>query len=174
MDVIGKLRKLIDDRGWTTYHFSKVCGLPEATTGNVFRRGTVPTIGTLEIMCQGLGITLAQFFTDESENDLIEVTPDMKEIACKRAHSHGLFRGWDSVKMLAATLSMRTALIATALNLIRYILTISLPHVRLFRISSSDLKRLEQPRRQSSLKGSNLKSLMPTLKQWVRMAMRLM
>ena len=80
MDVIGKLRKLIDDRGWTTYHFSKVCGLPEATTGNVFRRGTVPTIGTLEIMCQGLGITLAQFFTDESENDLIEVTPDMKEI----------------------------------------------------------------------------------------------
>lgn len=77
MDVIGKLRRMIDERGWSTYRFSKECGLPEATIGNVFRRNTVPTIGTLEIMCQGLGITLAQFF---SEGDTIEVTPELKDI----------------------------------------------------------------------------------------------
>jgi len=72
MDTIGKLRKMIEDRGWSTYRFSKECGLPEATIGNVFRRNTVPTIGTLEIMCQGLGITLSQFFC---EGEMIEVTP---------------------------------------------------------------------------------------------------
>ena len=77
MDVIGKLRQMIDERGWSTYRFAKECGLPEATIGNIFRRNTVPTIGTLEIMCQGLGITLAQFF---SEGEMIEITPELKEI----------------------------------------------------------------------------------------------
>ena len=77
MDVIGKLRQMIDERGWSTYRFAKECGLSEATLGNVFRRNTVPTVGTLEIMCHGLGITLAQFF---SEDDMIEVTPELREI----------------------------------------------------------------------------------------------
>lgn len=77
MDTIGKLRKMVEERGWSTYHFSKECGLPEATIGNVFRRNTVPTIGTLEIMCQGLGITLSQFFC---EGEMIEVTPELREI----------------------------------------------------------------------------------------------
>ena len=77
MDTISKLRKMTEDRGWSTYRFAKECGLPEATIGNVFRRNSVPTIGTLEIMCKGLGITLAQFF---SEGDTIEVTPELKEI----------------------------------------------------------------------------------------------
>ena len=77
MDTISKLRKMTEDRGWSTYRFARECGLPEATIGNVFRRNSVPTIGTLEIMCRGLGITLAQFF---SEGDTIEVTPELKEI----------------------------------------------------------------------------------------------
>lgn len=77
MDVIGKLRQMIDERGWSTYRFAKACGLPEATIGNIFRRDTVPTIGTLEIMCQGLGMSLAQFFSD---GDTIDLTPDLKEI----------------------------------------------------------------------------------------------
>lgn len=77
MDVIGKLRQMMDERAWSTYRFAKECGLPEATIGNIFRRNTVPTIGTLEIMCQGLGITLAQFF---SEGETIELTPELKEI----------------------------------------------------------------------------------------------
>ena len=77
MDIIKKLRNMMDDRGWSTYRFAKEAGLPEATVGNIFRRNTIPTIGTLELLCDGLGITLAQFFC---EGDLIEVTPELKEI----------------------------------------------------------------------------------------------
>ena len=77
MDVIGKIRQLMDARGWSVYHFSQECGLPEATIGNIYRRGTVPTIGTLEIMCRGLGITLSQFF---AEGEMVELTPDLKEV----------------------------------------------------------------------------------------------
>ncbi len=77
MDVINKLQQLIDERGWSTYRLSKECHLPEATIGNIFRRGTVPTIGTLEIICRGLGVTLSEFF---SEGDSIEVTPELREI----------------------------------------------------------------------------------------------
>lgn len=77
MDVIDNLRRMIDERGWTTYRFAKECGLPEATIGNVFRRNTVPTIGTLEIMCKGLGITLAQFF---AQGEMMEITPELRDI----------------------------------------------------------------------------------------------
>ena len=77
MDVIGKIRQLMDARGWSVYRFSQECGLPEATIGNIYRRGTVPTIGTLEIMCRGLGITLSQFF---AEGEMVELTPDLKEV----------------------------------------------------------------------------------------------
>lgn len=36
-----------------------------------------PSIATLETICKGFGITMAQFF---AENDFIEVTPDLKEL----------------------------------------------------------------------------------------------
>ena len=77
MDVISKLQQLIDERGWSTYRLAKECSLPEATVGNIFRRGTVPTIGTLEIICKGLGLTLSEFFAD---GDTITLTPDTKAV----------------------------------------------------------------------------------------------
>ena len=77
MDANLKLRKLMNERGWTTYRLAKESGLAEATIGNLFRRNTQPTLPTLELICKGLGITLSQFF---AEDELIEVTPELKEL----------------------------------------------------------------------------------------------
>ena len=41
----------------------------------------MPSIVTLEAICDGFGITLAQFF---SEGDMVELTPELRE----------LFSGW--------------------------------------------------------------------------------
>ena len=41
------------------------------------RRNTVPSIATLEAICHGLGISMAQFF---AENDMVELTSDVKEL----------------------------------------------------------------------------------------------
>ena len=77
MDVHVRLRQLLDERGWTEYKLSKQCGLSESTLANIFRRNTMPSISTLEAICRGFGITLSQFF---AEGDLVELTPDLKEM----------------------------------------------------------------------------------------------
>ena len=72
MDTNQRLRRLLDERGWTEYKLSKVCGLSQSTLANIFKRNTVPSITTLEVICKGFGITLSQFFAD---GEMVEMTP---------------------------------------------------------------------------------------------------
>ena len=77
MDTHARLRQLLKERGWSEYKLSKECGLAQSTIGNVFRRNTVPSIATLETICNGFGITLSQFF---AEGDIVEMTPELKSL----------------------------------------------------------------------------------------------
>ena len=77
MDVLERLRVLLDERGWTEYRLAKECGLSESTIANIFRRNSVPSITTLESICNGFGITLSQCFAD---GDMVELTPQAKEL----------------------------------------------------------------------------------------------
>lgn len=79
MDVLNRLRILLEERGWSEYRLAQVAGLNQSTITNIYRRNTVPTIATLEAICYAFGITLSQFFA-ESESDLVEVTPELKEL----------------------------------------------------------------------------------------------
>lgn len=81
MDTLGRLKQLLDERNWTEYRLAKASGLSDSTIKNIFKRNTQPTIDTLETICRGFGITLAQFFADD---EMVELTPDLKE----------LFNGW--------------------------------------------------------------------------------
>ena len=77
MDALQRLTQLMDERGWSAYRLAKNCGLSESTLANVFKRNTVPTITTLERICDGFGITLSQFF---AEGEMVELTPELKEL----------------------------------------------------------------------------------------------
>ncbi len=77
MDTNERLRQLLKERGWTECRLSKKCGFSESTIGNIFKRNTVPSIPTLEIICKGFGITLSQFF---AEGDMVEMTPELKQL----------------------------------------------------------------------------------------------
>ena len=63
------------EREWTEYRLSKECGLSESTLANIFRRNTVPSITTLETICDAFGITLSQFF---AEGEMVELTTELK------------------------------------------------------------------------------------------------
>ena len=71
MDVLERLRQILDERGWTEYRLAKISGLSESTIANIFKRNTIPSLPTLEAICNGLGITLSQFFAD---GDMVEMT----------------------------------------------------------------------------------------------------
>ncbi len=77
MDTHARLQRLLSERGWTEYKLSRECGLAQSTIGNIFRRNTVPSVATLETICRGFGITMAQFFADA---DMVELSPDMKAL----------------------------------------------------------------------------------------------
>lgn len=77
MDTLERLKRLLDDRGWTEYRLSKECGLAQSTIGNIYRRNTEPSLATLEAICKGFNITLSQFFSD---NEMVELTPELKEL----------------------------------------------------------------------------------------------
>lgn len=75
MNIHEKLNQLLKERGWTRYRLAKESGLSEATITNIFTRNNTPTVGTIEVICKGMGISLSQFF---SENDMVELTPELK------------------------------------------------------------------------------------------------
>lgn len=76
MDVGERLKKLMDDRGLNMYSLSKRSGVSWNTIKNFYSRRSRPTVTTLELICNGLGITLAQFFDIDGEN--VDLTAEQK------------------------------------------------------------------------------------------------
>lgn len=70
MDVIKRIEELQKERGWTEYRLAREAGLAQSTIANIFHRHTVPSIRTLETICDTFGITLSQFFSDGKEVSL--------------------------------------------------------------------------------------------------------
>jgi len=77
MDVLERLQRMMDARGWTKYRIAKESGLTESTIANIYRRNAIPSIATLESICNGFGITLSQFFADD---EMVELTPELKAV----------------------------------------------------------------------------------------------
>ena len=77
MDINQRLNSLLKARGWSQYRLAKNCGLSESTLQNIFHRNTCPSFTTLDAICTGFGITLAQFF---AEGDMVELSPQLKEL----------------------------------------------------------------------------------------------
>ena len=55
------------------YELAKRAGMTQSSVSTLLNKGNVPRITTLEKVCQGFGITLAQFFAEEEEY------PDLSE-----------------------------------------------------------------------------------------------
>ena len=65
MNVLEKVKKLQEERGWSTYKLAYEAGLTQSTLSNMFARGTCPTVDTLEKICDAFGISLAEFFEED-------------------------------------------------------------------------------------------------------------
>lgn len=71
MDVLKKINQMRLERNWSVYRLSTESGLPQSTITNMFNRETLPSIITLQALCDGFGITMAEFFTeDTAEKDI--------------------------------------------------------------------------------------------------------
>lgn len=71
--IIDRIESLCEKKQISRYRLSQKTGLAQSSISNLLNRKSVPTIPTLEKLCEGLGVTLAQFFAGEGE------TPDLTE-----------------------------------------------------------------------------------------------
>lgn len=64
--TLMKLNTLMEQRHWSIYKLAKESDIPYSSLNNLFQRNTEPTLPTLRKICTGLGISLSDFFSDES------------------------------------------------------------------------------------------------------------
>lgn len=65
--IVDKLIELRDMNNLTNYTLAIKSNLPPSTVANVLNKQTTPQIDTLIAICDGLGITLAQFFNEDKK-----------------------------------------------------------------------------------------------------------
>jgi len=77
-DILQEISQLRLKRNWSEYELAKNAGIAQSTISTWYRKKQVPSIPTLEKVCQGFGITLSQFFAEEGE--AIFLTEEEKEV----------------------------------------------------------------------------------------------
>lgn len=96
-NILGRIRQLCAERGWSDYELARHCGLTQSTISSWSRKNSDPNVATIEKICEGCGITLAEFFSDPtprrrrpySDLELLirRLTPDQREAVIRMIQS---------------------------------------------------------------------------------------
>ena len=71
MDINKKIEKLRFQRGWSMYELAQEAGITQSTLTSMIKRGNAPKIDTLSCICEAFGITLAQFFMEDEQLEIL-------------------------------------------------------------------------------------------------------
>lgn len=75
MDVIERIIYLKDIKGYSTNKLASLSDLTQSTLQSIISKRNMPSIFTLEKICNGLDISLSDFF-----NDSDELSPDLMQL----------------------------------------------------------------------------------------------
>ncbi len=62
VDIHKRISQMAEERGLSTYELAKRSGMAVSSLYNMFERGTMPKIETLKKICDGMGVSLSDFF----------------------------------------------------------------------------------------------------------------
>lgn len=74
--VLDRITFYRNQKGWTEYQLATKSGLTQSTISSWYRKDLVPSIPSLEKICNAFGITLSQFF---SENETPYALTDIQK-----------------------------------------------------------------------------------------------
>lgn len=77
-DILAVITENRIARGWTEYQLAERSGLPQSTISSWYRKNMIPTLPSLEKICNAFGITLSQLFA-EGES-LVSLTRSQAEV----------------------------------------------------------------------------------------------
>lgn len=86
-DVIDHIAELCKERGWTYYRLAKATGIPYSTLSNMIHRHNIPTIPTLQKICDGMDISLPDFFAGDhrsahltkAQHDFLDILSNLSQ-----------------------------------------------------------------------------------------------
>ena len=87
-----KISDLCDERGWSLYQLAEKTGIPYSSLNSSINRDSPPKIDALEKICASFGISLAQFFLDDEQVEIL---------SAKEKELVALFRKLSDKKQLA-------------------------------------------------------------------------
>lgn len=64
--TLVKITRLLNERNWSLYKLAKESCIPYSSLNSLFQKNNQPTISTLEKICDGFHITMAEFFMDDT------------------------------------------------------------------------------------------------------------
>ena len=65
MDILERITKMRLEKGWTEYELAERAELTQSTISSWYRKNLIPSISSLEHICNAYGITLSQFFLED-------------------------------------------------------------------------------------------------------------
>ena len=68
-DILKRIDQERDARGWTDYTLAANSDLTQSTISTWRSRNLQPNLASIEKICNGLGITLSQFFSESDGNE---------------------------------------------------------------------------------------------------------
>ena len=67
MDILAKIDMLRNERKWSIYKLSEESDVPQSTLANMFARKTLPSITTLQSLCDAFNISMSEFFYEPKD-----------------------------------------------------------------------------------------------------------
>ncbi len=83
-DVLAEIVKLREARGWSEYQLAERSGLPQSTISSWYRKKALPSVTSLERICDTFGITMSSLFADDA--DAVVLSDTQKELLRAWAH----------------------------------------------------------------------------------------
>ena len=85
--VLDRITHYREQKGWSEYQLATESGLTQSTISSWYRKDIVPSIPSLEKICNALGITLSQFFSEtettltltDTQKQLLEASVTLSE-----------------------------------------------------------------------------------------------
>ena len=76
--IVDRIEELLELRKMSRYALSQQSGISQASISTLLNRKCIPTIPTLEKICDAFNITIAQFFS--SNGSVPDLTEEQKEV----------------------------------------------------------------------------------------------
>lgn len=79
IDVLKRIDDLKKLKKWSEYQLAESSGLTQSTISSWYRKNLLPTLSSLDQVCDAFDISMAQFFIEDNER-MVVINEQQKEL----------------------------------------------------------------------------------------------